>query len=33
MAFDLSRLKGSIPPLVTPLREGAVDLDAYTRLV
>ena len=33
MAFDLSRLKGSIPPLVTPLREGAVDLDAYARLV
>ena len=33
MAFDLSRLRGSIPPLVTPLSEGAVDLDAYARLV
>ena len=33
MAADLSRIKGSIPPLVTPLRAGEVDLDAYERLV
>ncbi len=26
------RLKGSIPPLVTPFRDGAVDYDAYQRL-
>jgi 4-hydroxy-tetrahydrodipicolinate synthase len=29
----LDRLKGSIPPLVTPFRRGAVDYDAYARLV
>src|SRR5690242_19967510 len=29
----LDRLKGSIPPLVTPFRKGAVDYDAYARLV
>jgi len=29
----LDRLKGSIPPLVTPFRAGAVDYDAYARLV
>ena len=33
MAADLSRIKGSIPPLVTPFRAGNVDLDAYERLV
>ena len=33
MLDDLSRLAGSIPPLVTPLRDGAVDLDAYAGLV
>ena len=33
MAADLSRIKGSFPPLVTPLRAGDVDLDAYERLV
>ena len=27
------RLKGSIPPLVTPLRAGEVDYDAYAKLV
>jgi 4-hydroxy-tetrahydrodipicolinate synthase len=27
------RLKGSIPPLVTPFRNGEVDYDAYARLV
>jgi 4-hydroxy-tetrahydrodipicolinate synthase len=30
---QLDRLKGSIPPLVTPIREGAVDYDAYAELV
>jgi 4-hydroxy-tetrahydrodipicolinate synthase len=33
MKGDLSRLAGSIPPLVTPFRDGAVDLDAYAKLV
>lgn len=33
MPLPLDRLKGSIPPLVTPFRGGAVDLDAYGRLV
>lgn len=31
LAFDL--LRGSYPPLVTPFRDGAVDLDTYARLV
>ena len=29
---DLSRLRGSIPPLVTPFRDDAVDFEAYARL-
>jgi len=29
----LDRLKGSIPPLVTPFRRGAVDYDGYAKLV
>ena len=29
----LETLKGSIPPLVTPFRDGEVDYDAYARLV
>ncbi|HWF37435.1 MAG TPA: 4-hydroxy-tetrahydrodipicolinate synthase [Candidatus Acidoferrales bacterium] len=29
----LDRLKGSIPPLVTPFKNGEVDYDAYARLV
>jgi 4-hydroxy-tetrahydrodipicolinate synthase len=29
----LDRLKGSIPPLVTPFRDGGVDYEAYARLV
>ena len=33
MTARLDRLKGSIPPLVTPFRAGAVDYDAYARLV
>ena len=30
---DLERLKGSIPPVVTPIRSGAVDFEAYAGLV
>ncbi len=30
---QLDRLKGSMPPLVTPFRDGEVDYDAYARLV
>jgi 4-hydroxy-tetrahydrodipicolinate synthase len=33
MAAALDRLKGSIPPLVTPFKNGDVDYDAYARLV
>ena len=33
MTGRLDRLKGSIPPLVTPFRRDAVDYDAYARLV
>ncbi|MBD5605430.1 MAG: 4-hydroxy-tetrahydrodipicolinate synthase [Candidatus Eremiobacteraeota bacterium] len=33
MTYDLSKLRGSIPPLVTPFRDGTVDLEAYARLV
>lgn len=33
MALPLSRLKGSIPPLFTPFRNGAVDYDTYARLI
>jgi 4-hydroxy-tetrahydrodipicolinate synthase len=33
MRLSLDRLKGSIPPLVTPFRNGEVDYDAYARLV
>ena len=31
--MDISRLKGSIPPLITPFRGDAVDYDGYARLV
>jgi 4-hydroxy-tetrahydrodipicolinate synthase len=31
--MDISRLRGSIPPLITPFRNGAVDYEAYARLV
>lgn len=31
--MDISRLKGSIPPLVTPFRNGQVDYDAFAALV
>jgi 4-hydroxy-tetrahydrodipicolinate synthase len=30
---DLERLKGSIPPVVTPFRDGSVDFDAYAGLI
>jgi 4-hydroxy-tetrahydrodipicolinate synthase len=33
MTTDLARLRGSIPPLITPFRDGAVDYDAYARLI
>ncbi|HWM83327.1 MAG TPA: 4-hydroxy-tetrahydrodipicolinate synthase [Pseudolabrys sp.] len=33
MPLPLERLKGSIPPLLTPFRDGAVDEDAYAQLV
>ncbi len=33
MTAALERLKGSIPPLVTPFRAGEVDYEAYARLV
>jgi 4-hydroxy-tetrahydrodipicolinate synthase len=31
--MDFNRLKGSIPPLITPFRGGDVDYDAYARLI
>jgi 4-hydroxy-tetrahydrodipicolinate synthase len=31
--MDVSRLRGSIPPLITPFREGKVDNDAYAAMV
>ena len=33
MNARLDRLRGSIPPLVTPFRNGAVDYESYARLV
>jgi 4-hydroxy-tetrahydrodipicolinate synthase len=33
MPFPLDRIKGSIPPLFTPFRNGAVDSDTYARLI
>ena len=33
MPLPLDRLKGSIPPLITPFRNGEVDYDTYARLV
>jgi 4-hydroxy-tetrahydrodipicolinate synthase len=33
MSAALNRLKGSIPPLITPFRNGEVDYDAYAHLV
>ena len=31
--MDISRLKGSIPPLITPFADGRVDYDAYAAMV
>ncbi len=31
--MDISRLKGSIPPLITPFTDGRVDYDAYAAMV
>src|SRR4029079_17208505 len=31
--MDISRLKGSIPPLITPFSDGLVDYDAYAAMV
>jgi 4-hydroxy-tetrahydrodipicolinate synthase len=33
MPIALDRLRGSVPPLVTPFRSGEVDYDAYARLI
>jgi 4-hydroxy-tetrahydrodipicolinate synthase len=33
MSAALDQLRGSVPPLVTPFKNGAVDYDAYARLV
>jgi 4-hydroxy-tetrahydrodipicolinate synthase len=33
MPLPLERIKGSIPPLITPFKNGEVDYDAYARLV
>jgi 4-hydroxy-tetrahydrodipicolinate synthase len=33
MSADLSWLKGSIPPLITPFRDGVVDFETYGRLI
>ncbi len=33
MPLPLDRLKGSIPPLITPFRNGEVDADTYAQLV
>ncbi len=33
MPLPLARLKGSIPPLLTPFKNGEVDYDTYARLV
>ncbi|MCP5082491.1 MAG: 4-hydroxy-tetrahydrodipicolinate synthase [Alphaproteobacteria bacterium] len=33
ISLDKTALRGSIPPLITPFRDGAVDYDAYAKLV
>ncbi|MEM1046273.1 MAG: 4-hydroxy-tetrahydrodipicolinate synthase [Pseudomonadota bacterium] len=33
LTLDKTALRGSIPPLITPFRDGAVDADAYARLI
>ena len=31
--FDTEKIKGSIPPVVTPFKNGEVDYDAYAELI
>ena len=33
ISLDKTALRGSIPPLITPFKDGAVDYDAYAKLV
>ena len=33
MTFPLDRIKGSIPPLFTPFKDGAVDYDTYGQMI
>ena len=33
MTFPLDRIRGSIPPLFTPFKDGAVDYDTYARMI
>ena len=33
MNFELKDIRGSIPPIVTPFRNGEVDYDAYAALI
>src|SRR5690606_38111699 len=33
MPYPLDRIKGSIPPLFTPFKDGAVDYDTYGRMI
>ncbi|SVD56921.1 uncharacterized protein METZ01_LOCUS409775, partial [marine metagenome] len=33
MSASIQQLKGSIPPLITPFRNGEIDLESYARLV
>ena len=33
MPFPLDRIKGSIPPLFTPFRNGEVDYHTYARMI
>ena len=33
MTTDISWLKGSIPPLITPFRDGEIDFDVYAKLI
>ena len=33
MTFPLDRIRGPIPPLFTPFKDGAVDYDTYARMI
>lgn len=33
MTFELQDIRGSIPPVVTPFRDGEVDYEAYAGLI